>query len=158
MPVELLEIEKKAQEASMLTAFKDINLLSIKSKLSIMLNHIGDDGIFDEYTKHDLSHVDNVLRKVDVLIPDDTKNIMTPADWLVIVLSVYFHDLGMFVSKEEFNNRNNDLEYSEFYSGLVTEDFTLKLNKLSPDRKERYIYQEYVRKNHGKRIKEWIMK
>lgn len=156
MSVELLEIEKRAQDASMLTAFKDINLLSIKSKLNMMLNHIGDDGIFDEYTKHDLSHVENVLRKVDMLIPDDTKGIMTHADWLVIVLSVYFHDLGMFVSKEEFDNRNNDLEYSEFYSGLSTEDFTIKLKELSPDRRERFIYQEYVRKNHGKRIKDWI--
>lgn len=54
-------------------AFKGINLLSIKDKLTVILNNIGANGMFDEYTKHNITHVNGVLELVDKIITEDTK-------------------------------------------------------------------------------------
>jgi len=97
--------ETQAERAETLPAFSGIKLLHVKRKLAELLSLIGRGGIFDEYTRHDISHIDEMLKILDWLIPDTTKSIMSPADWFLIVLAVYFHDLGMLVTKEEFKNR-----------------------------------------------------
>ena len=71
----------------------------------MMLGLIGRDGIFSTYTRHDISHIDSMLRMLDWLIPDETKKAMTSVDWLLIVLAIYLHDLGMAVTWAEFENR-----------------------------------------------------
>ena len=75
--------EKKAQEAEKLPAFDGINLLGLKRKIETILGLIGRDGIFDEYTIHDISHIDAMLTSLEWLIPDETKGVMSPADWLM---------------------------------------------------------------------------
>lgn len=136
-------------------AFKGINLLSIKDKLTVILNNIGANGMFDEYTKHNITHVNGVLELVDKIITEDTKKILTMADWLVIVLAVYFHDMGMFIPKKEFEERNNNIDFQNFKTEEETK-FSKQLNKLPDDERERFIYQEYVRRNHGKRVRIWL--
>lgn len=74
-----------------------------------MLAHIGDGGLFDEYTKHDISHIDKMLESLDFIIPESTQKIMTGADWMLIVISTYFHDLGMLVTRNEYENRNEKM-------------------------------------------------
>lgn len=69
--------EKKAEEAVKLFAFQGINLPLLKDKLAVILSKIGANGIFDEYTKHDISHVNGVLNLLDKIIPSQTKEIMT---------------------------------------------------------------------------------
>ena len=105
--------EEHAKEATNLTSFSSINIIGIKKLLQNMLSLIGRDGIFDEYTKHDISHVDTMLSMLDYLIPKSTQEIMTPADWLLIVLSFYFHDLGMLVTKKEFSGRMNNIHFKK---------------------------------------------
>ena len=147
--------EEFAKEATELTAFNGINLMGIKDTLESMLGLIGRDGIFDEYTEHNIEHVNTMIGLVNDIIPQKTQDIMTKADWLLIVLSIYFHDLGMLVSKDEYQNRNSNRQYVEFEEDYKSENDTY-LNSLTPDEKERFIYQEYVRKNHGKRIADWL--
>ena len=150
-------VEKKAEEALKLSAFKNINLSLIKDKLGVILSKIGSNGIFDEYTKHDISHVNGVLGLLDKIIPDETKNIMTGADWLLITLAVYFHDMGMFVSKDEFDARNTNDEFLSFKELQVSNlNLKGKLAVMSEDNRERFLYQEFVRHNHGNRVKAWI--
>lgn len=108
------EFELKAKVANSLRAFSSINLVDIKNKIRNLLALIGRNGIFDEYTKHDISHIDGMLYSLDYLIPNSTKEIMTTADWLLIVLSFYFHDLGMLVTKKEFENRTKSKEFNKF--------------------------------------------
>jgi len=150
--------EHLAVEATKLSAFNSINLRGIKDSLKDMLGHIGRNGIFDEYTKHDISHVNIMLELVDDIIPEKTKGIMTKADWLLIVLSIYFHDLGMLVSKKEYNNRNNNQTYKNFKEEYESKPSNIEsLKRLDTEESERFIYQEYVRKNHGKRIADWLL-
>lgn len=149
--------EKKAEEAVKLFAFQGINLPLIKDKLAVILAKIGANGIFDEYTKHDISHVNGVLSLLDKIIPSQTKEIMTGADWLMITLAVYFHDMGMFVSKEEYEARDLNSEYVDFKTSLLSKvDLKDKLLAMTSDNRERFMYQEFVRHNHGRRVKSWI--
>lgn len=155
------EAEKRAQKAEELPAFSGIKLLHIKRQVATLLGLVGRDGIFDEYTKHDISHIDEMLKILDWLIPEDTKNIMSPADWLITVLAIYFHDLGMLVTRDEYGQRNSSgfIEYrdKELFAGDSGADYRAKVEQLSPDEAERFLYQEFVRGHHAERIRNWIM-
>lgn len=151
--------EEKANDACKLDAFTSINLLSIKKSIAEMLALIGRDGIFDQYTKHDISHVNMMLASLDYIIPKETAEKMTGADWLLIVLSVYFHDLGMLVTKKEYSERNKSKEYKEFRDVYLQDiNNSESLKTLSSDECEHFIYQEYIRYHHGDRIAKWILK
>jgi hypothetical protein len=39
--------------------------------------------------------------------------------WLLIVLSCYFHDLGMLETKKEFENRSKGTDFPQFKTGLL---------------------------------------
>ena len=151
--------ELLAQKATELSVFRSINLLGIKSDIEKMLGQIGRGGIFDEYTKHDITHIDNMLILLERLIPKQTKEIMKQADWLLIVLSFYFHDLGMLVTRKEFEQRMSNTRFKDYYDEYNSDISNREsLKKLSTEQQERFIYQEYVRKNHGKRIADWLKK
>ncbi len=155
------EAEKRAQKAEELPAFSGIKLLHIKRQVDELLGLIGRDGIFDEYTKHDISHIDEMLKILDWLIPEDTKDIMSPADWLITVLAIYFHDLGMLVTRDEYEQRNSSgfIEYRDkvLFADDSGADYRAKVEQLPPDKAERFLYQEFVRGHHAERISNWIM-
>lgn len=87
--VERLELfaECQAEKAEKLRTFSGIKLLHIKKQVEKLLSHIGDYGIFAEYTKHDISHIDEMLKMVEWIIPEKTKLSMTSAEWMMLVLS-----------------------------------------------------------------------
>ena len=58
----LKNIELNAQEASSYDCFKEIDLLKIKDRLADVLSHLRDNGSFKEYTQHDISHIDGMLK------------------------------------------------------------------------------------------------
>lgn len=150
--------EENALNACQIDAFRAINLRNIKDSIEAMLAMIGRDGIFDEYTKHSIHHVDKMLQLLDeVIITKATKAIMTDADWLLAVLSFYFHDLGMLVTKKEYENRMNNDEYKLYKNNYTKEKRNeLSLFELADDCKDQFIFQEYVRENHGRRIADWL--
>lgn len=153
--------EKKAEQAESLNAFSGIKLLHIKRNVATILSYIGRDGIFEEYTKHDISHINYMLNSLDWIIPEETKKCMTTADWLMIVLAIYFHDLGMLVTKEEFEKRDNS-DFRQFkediLNGSLGSSFKEKILSIKdPIKQDRFIYQELVRKTHAERIKYWII-
>lgn len=152
--------EIEAQKAEGLEAFGGVNLLHIKRQIAHLLALIGRDGIFDEYTRHDISHINKMLSALDWLIPDSTKQIMTPADWLLSVLGIYFHDVGMLVTKQEFTDRESSgfSKYCEdvLFAGDQGEDYKHKVGELSAEKKDRFLYQEFVRQNHAERVRWWI--
>ena len=61
--------ERQALRACELEAFKAIKLDALKDKVAQLLAHIGDGGIFDQYTKHDITHVNKMLESLDNIIP-----------------------------------------------------------------------------------------
>ncbi|KUR62494.1 ATP-binding protein [Bacillus safensis] len=151
--------EIKAAEAEKLNAFNGLNLQYIKRQTEKILGLIGRGSIFEEYTYHDISHIDFMLRSLEWIIPDDTKIKMTATDWLLIVLGIYFHDMGMLVTAKEFESRNNS-GFIDFKSNLLSgnsgEDLKEKLANMEDEKKEKFLYQEFVRVHHAIRIRNWI--
>lgn len=153
------QAEKLAEKALVYPVFDGVSLLHVKRELTSVLGLIGRGGIFDEYTRHDVSHIDVPLRMLDWLIPQQTKAIMSPADWLLVVLAVYFHDVGMLVTSTEYKNRS--AEFRSFrddvlFGGDNGADYKSKVESLPEDQIERFLYQEFVRHKHPERIKNWV--
>ena len=101
-----------------------------------------------------------MLATAEWIIPDATKSILSDAECLTIVLSIYFHDMGLVVTETEFQHRA-DSGFRAFcndhlFTGSGGADYQAKIGLLDPDHKERFLYQEYVRANHGRRIRAWI--
>jgi molecular chaperone HtpG len=151
--------EQRAQRATCLEGF-GVSLSEIKRTTADLLSQIGKHGFFAEYSKHDISHIDEVLKLTEWLIDDDTKKVMSDADWFLITLSIYFHDMGMLVTKEEFENRNNS-SFSDFcsevlFNGPESEEYRSRVDELSATERDIFLYQEFVRYNHARRIRQWI--
>lgn len=152
-------IEHRAASATKLPSFP-INLPEIRRSVAEILALFGRDRIFTEYTRHDITHIDDMLATAEWIIPDATKSILSDAEWLTIVLSIYFHDMGLVVTETEFQHRA-DSGFRAFcnhhlFTGSGGADYQAKIGLLDPDHKERFLYQEYVRANHGRRIRAWI--
>ena len=152
--------EQRASKAEKFRCFSGLNLLHIRREVQKLLGLIGGNGIFDEYTRHDISHIDSMLYHLtELIIPTSTQELMTPTDWLLIVLGVYFHDLGMLVTKNEYRRRD-DSDFPAFCRDLLSDqrgkDYENKLSRLPSDEQERFLYPEFVRANHAKRIRAWI--
>ena len=147
------EIEKRAEKAENLSFCNGIKLSAIKNTIASMLKTIGTNEIFEQYTVHDISHINKMLKIAEWLIPEATKSKMTSAEWLMLTLSIYLHDLGMVVSKKEFEQRNSNTKFLAFKEKTL-QTATPEYIKAAED--EKYLYQEFVRANHAYRIREWL--
>lgn len=161
MTVELnTKAEQKAKEAENIEEFSSLNLKGLKSEVENLLNLIGSNGIFDEYTRHDIEHINGMLENLEWIIPPETQEKMTAADWLMTVTSIYFHDLGLLVTREEFEDRaeSNFESFKEktLYEGDEGEDYKTRVEEIPSGQQERFLYQEFVRSNHAQRIRDWI--
>lgn len=152
-------LEKKAEQATGLDAFSKLNLHGVKDAVEKILEFIGRDGIFREYSRHDISHIDKLLELLEWIIPPGTSAKMTTADYLMTTLAVYFHDLGMAVTRDEFERRYES-DFARFkdvqFAGSEGEDYRGKVSGMKADEAERFLYQEFVRQNHAERIRLWI--
>ncbi len=96
---------------------------------------------------------------LDWIVIPATANVMTPVDWMLIVLSIYLHDAGLVVTKGEFERRTASGFPSFKRSILEAPDPTPyqdRISRLDPSEAERFLYQEFVRTNHARRIRCWI--
>lgn len=154
--------ENNADVARNLSNFGKLSLIDIRKNIEAILGLIGKTKeIFTTYTLHDIKHVDFMLDMLDWLIPDKTKEKMTSVDWLLIVLSIYFHDLGMFVSKDEYEGRVENTDFKNFVNNLHTDpkysEYLSRIENIQERERDSFLYQEYVRKNHAIRVKQWIL-
>lgn len=148
-------VEIQAEKAENLSFCRGLKLLHVRDQVEEILGHIGKIGIFEEYTVHNISHIDEMLGIIEWLIPDETKKEMTSAEWLMLTLAVYFHDLGMVVTKDEYEKRETSSfkNYkNEVLSGMEKSEYVEFVEKQD----EYFLYQEFVRENHARRIKQWI--
>jgi molecular chaperone HtpG len=153
-------IEQEALKATNYKAFP-LNLLEIRTNIKDLLSEVQRYGFFNEYTTHSFDHVTAMLEMAEWIIPEDTKKILTPADYLFITLAIYFHDLGLLISEHEYKNRKSNLDYQRYISDQSTSsidqiEYMDKLGKLPPEEAQRVQYQEFVRKTHGSRVRAWI--
>lgn len=155
------QIEKRASEAPQYEAFNRASLHGIKDAVAKLLELIGRDGVFREYTRHDISHINRLLEMLDWIVPPTTLSRLSVADCLMTTLAVYFHDLGMLVTRDEFDRRGESgfPEFKEkvLFAGPEGKDYENKVRKLPPEEAERFLYQEFVRTNHAERVRAWIV-
>lgn len=155
------QAENRAKEAeNHPSAFGGLNLTRIREEVTEILKLVGRGGFFEQYTLHDIAHVDALLGLVDKLIPPATARAMTPADWLLIVLSAYFHDLGMLITRHEFEARESLPAFVAFrervFAGEKGADYEAAVARLDGEARERFLYEEFVRTHHADRVSEWI--
>ncbi|WP_156382324.1 MULTISPECIES: ATP-binding protein [unclassified Aureimonas] len=154
------ELEVLADEATKLPAFS-INLTNVRSAVSRILSEWKSSGVFFEYTDHTFAHVTDMLKAAEWIIPSETKSIMTKGDWLMLTLSVYMHDVGLLVTKDEYEARSSNPDYQTFKSSPILpsdkhKEYIARLGQMPTAEAERIQYQEFVRTSHGKRIRAWI--
>jgi molecular chaperone HtpG len=58
--------------------------------------------LFPEYTKHDLEHIEAVLRTAAALIRDEAWPAITPGDAAVLILGILLHDCAMHLVEDGF--------------------------------------------------------
>lgn len=138
--------ERNAQKALSLKSFQSLNLENIKKSLCDSLNELRSNRAFHDYTQHDISHIDGMLLLVNDIIPKKTADNMTASDWIMLVLSIYFHDFGMLITNDEFDNKDNDNDFLDYRKKHATESWN-----------EEEMYQNYVRDNHHIRIYDWLI-
>lgn len=152
--------EQQAKPSEEFPSFHGLNLSHIRRQVTHLLSMVGRDGIFDEYTHHDISHIDKMLSNLDWIVPENTKKVMSVGDWLMTVLAIYFHDLGMLVTRREYDRRNDSgfPKYVEevLFSEPSGQDYKEKIKRLPADRAQRFLYQEFVRSKHAERIRAWV--
>ncbi len=158
--IPLHNLEQRAELATTQPAFR-VNIRKIRQTVYDILQNWRSSGFFAEYTDHSFDHVIDMLKAASWIIPDQTKNEMTDADYLLLVLAIYFHDLGMLITTDEYNVRHKNADFQAFIesSSLTTEkkrEYTARLNQLEKEDSDKFQYQEYVRASHGKRIAAWL--
>ena len=149
--------EKQAEKAENLSFCRGIKLLRIRDTVKEMLDFIGKSGIFEEYTVHNIDHVDQMLKIVEWLIPENTKRKITYAEWLMLTLSIYFHDLGMVVIKDEFEHRM-ETDFKQYKEKILQDTDGSEYGEYVRQKGDTFLYQEFVRENHATRIRRWIEK
>jgi molecular chaperone HtpG len=151
--------ENSAYKAQTLEPFSRFNLVGVRNSLKDLLAQIGRSDIFSQYTKHDISHIDVLLEMLNWVIPNETLKVMTPTDWMLIVLAIYFHDAGMVVTKQEFDRRNES-DYPQFRDEVLSNPtpspYQERVVALDDKEREFFLYQEFVRVHHAERIKRWV--
>ncbi|MBD8899024.1 ATP-binding protein [Rhodanobacter sp. DHG33] len=153
-------LEKMALGATELPSFP-LNLREVRETVALLLNEVRRYGFFDEYTDHSFAHVEGMLRTAEWLIPSDARLLMTPADYLMLVLGIYFHDVGLLISRDEFSARASNADFQKFknepvISATQQAELRARLELLDPKEADRIWYQEFVRFHHGQRIRIWV--
>lgn len=148
-------VEIEAEKAENLSFCRGLKLLHVRDQVEEILSQIGKCGIFEEYTIHNIHHIDEMMRIIEWLIPDCTKEKMTSAEWLMLTLAVYFHDLGMVVTKEEYEKRDSS-SFNGYKAQVLKEMDNTEYIEYVKKQDDHFLYQEFVRENHAKRISQWI--
>jgi len=118
---------------------------------------LGDIGsVFCEYTDHSLDHSVKVLALGDKLLD---KNSLSVWEIAVFVLTAFYHDIGMNCTQDEIEKLTDSQDFNKLRPYL--HDHIVSLNQLKTgdeDIIEKFIKLEYLRRMHGFRSYEWIMK
>ncbi|WP_411845732.1 ATP-binding protein [Roseibacillus persicicus] len=132
-----------------------------------------------EFTLHDGEHLFRVLKLMRHLISRDTLEKLTIPELMLLILSAFFHDVGMAPDEEtviawkknwddepEFENKLLELESREFGRFVETRpDLKSQLESLLEDGKvteadfvKAHLIGEYIRLTHAERAKKIIEK
>lgn len=152
-----------------LTLIQDVGEYSIAISKSIIIN-------MREYTLHDDEHLFSMLYLAGKLIPKDTLERLSTADIMMIILSIFLHDIGMSpegelirawkgqLSENELEPYKNDIAaFQRFRSGFVRElqeieSFQKAEQYAKAQLVEDQIITNYIRNTHADRARKLIAK
>lgn len=110
-------LENRLRELSVGTKkekmFSQLNILKdrAESKLNTVYGH------FPHFSKHDITHSQTIATYIGNLLGEDRVNALSYSDLFIMLLSFYYHDIGM------------ALEYEEVYTYFHDPSFQLMLDK-----------------------------
>ena len=103
---------------------EDVSLASVLA----LVHSIGEDAIIlnmPEYTLHDENHIYNMLYLAGKIIPQNVMSNLSTPDLMMIILSVFLHDIGMSPNKElvqawkgQLENRDISSKWRRFQSTI----------------------------------------
>lgn len=123
-----------------------------------------------EFTLHDGDHLFRMLHLMERLIPLETQEQLSTPELLLLILSVFFHDIGMAPSEVDVNAwlglcresfTQNELEqhqrFQRFLSGRPEESkqiasYHKEGKHADADYVLRYLLSEYIRITHAERV------
>ena len=119
--------------------------------------------IFEEYTLHDISHSENVIKNMWEFIPDKVKENLNAMEIYLLILSACLHDVGMAVSKDEEDEILESEEFLKFRDKHerevdLIEKYKEEGNTRAAEFYEKQIFMDYIREHHHERSYEYIMK
>ncbi|RZJ79446.1 MAG: metal-dependent phosphohydrolase, partial [Flavobacterium sp.] len=161
--------EDSGAAALLVTVDKAVSYCYQRSKL--VLKHMG------EFTLHDGEHLFRVLRLIDYIVPDDSISRLSSPELGLLILTAFFHDVGMAPSESEVKAWlgiwENEIpspqemiehqKYTRFKAGKqiqVAEIAHLRIQEKfsQADIVERYLVTEFIRTTHADRATDIIEK
>jgi hypothetical protein len=118
--------------------------------------------IFEEYTLHDISHSENVIKNMWKFIPKEVKAKLNALEMYLLILSAYLHDVGMAVSKDEEDEILKSEEFLKFRDKHerevdLIEKYKKEGNTRAAEFYEKQIFMDYIRERHHERSFDYIM-
>lgn len=137
-----------------------------------IIRHMG------EFTLHDGDHLFRVLHLMERLIPEETINRLSSPELLLLIISAFFHDIGMAPEEKEvlawrkiwdvspildIEEQPNYDDFKRFFSSRPEDE--KKLNELiskgqnsQAELIKSYLITEYIRQTHADRARDIIEK
>jgi len=130
----------------------------------------------NEYTLHDGDHLFRVLNIMGALIPDETVKKMSIPELMLLILSAFYHDIGMAPSQKEIvawdgKNISSDSDKEKYHRFQIfcdsKYDINSEINQLTElpgdnkdriDRLQNNLKAEYIRQTHAHRAREILNK
>jgi len=112
--------------------------------------------LFQNFTNHGSKHIQEILNKLNLLIPLKTKHAFSDDAKTVLCLGAFFHDIGMYISFSAFKNylhedkwKSKWCEYCQIKGRLPVKDFAkdTRLDLSEHDDDSQFI-KDFVRKHH----------
>ncbi|GAA3573461.1 HD domain-containing protein [Snuella lapsa] len=157
---------------------KDVNVIPLVEdctsyafqRTKTIVRHMG------EFTLHDGDHLFRVLNLMERLIPKETIDELTSPELLLLIISAFFHDIGMAPDEKEVlawkkvwdiepiideNEQNTFNDFKRFYNSRPEDekrlkDLISKGNISQADTIKSYLITEYIRQTHADKARDII--
>lgn len=126
----------------------------------------------DEYTLHDGDHLFRVLKLMEKIVPSETLKQLSVPELMLLILTAFFHDIGMAASKKdvlswasfwdgELFKDEEDFQYLQFkkycqgFPSVISEiESCLSVENVSKaSLLQKHLISEYIRSTHAERAR-----
>jgi len=158
--IDFLKLLKKREEEEGYEATLSATVKNVAEQVGPILGRIP--VIFEEYTLHDISHSENVIKNMWNLIPAEVKEKLNALEMYLLILSAYLHDIGMAVSKDEEDEILKSEKFLKFWDKHerevdLIEKYKEEVNTRAAEFYEKQIFMDYIREHHHERSYDYIM-